>query len=95
MPEKVVNQSTPLKISMKDELEKDLKSEYLLIGLTKIRPLISADEMRILLRPNQGAKGKMLWLKLMKSGNENIIDALSDIFTGMGLDPDEFTQGDA
>lgn len=80
----------PLKISIKEELEKDLKSEYLLIGLAKLRPHVSDDEMRILLRPNKGQKGQVLWVKLMKSDNENITDALSDIFTGMGINPFDF-----
>lgn len=79
---------------MKEQLTDNIRREHLFAGIAKLRPHVNDSQMRTLLQPDQGEKGKALWLSLMKSGNPVIIEALADIFTGMGLDPDEFTQGD-
>lgn len=88
-------ESMPLKISTKEQLADNIRRDRLFTGIARLRPHVNDSQMRTLLQPDQGEKGKALWLSLMKSGNPAIIEALADIFTGMGLNPDDFTQGDA
>lgn len=66
-----------------------VNKKYLLMrGIRRLRQAAGEEETTELVQGNVKQRQAM-WVKLMKSKDPEILEALADILTGLGIDPDE------
>lgn len=60
----------------------------LMRGVRRLRLAVGEEAVTKLIQGNKDER-KAMWVKLMKSKDPETLEALADILTGLGIDPDE------